>query len=258
MDLKKIYQKLRERKTKKSSGLSTPSSDLESSIFPDNDHAESRIKPEEISKDYRDILEEIRLRNSMLYESIKKLNKYQQKAIFTNNKKTLVSAMVGSGKTTVLVHKVLYLHFIKNVPLNKMAVLTFTNKAANEIKERIMTFYMQSNDSCAPDFSLFGTFHSVARNILANNHHLTKLGYTSNFTIMDENEKKEFYLRIADELYLNIKYRNKIDKRIERYIDNLSRAENKRVLYGNMKNEDDLKKLVEIGYERKKQNNVMD
>ncbi len=258
MDLKKIYQKLRERKTKKSSRPSTPSSDLESSIFPDNDHAESRIKPEEISEDYRDILEEIKLRNSTLYESIKKLNKYQQKAIFTNNKKTLVSAMVGSGKTTVLVHKVLYLHFIKKVPLDRMAVLTFTNKAANVIKERIMTFYMQSNDSCAPDFSLFGTFHSVARNILKNSNKLADLGYTSDFTIMDEDEKKEFYLRIADELYLNVKYRNKINKRIERYLDNLLKVKQQKTLYGNMKNEDDLKKLIEIGGERKKQNNVMD
>lgn len=257
MDLKKIYQKLRERKTNKSSSLSTPSSDLESSIFPDNDHAESRIKPEEISEDYRDILEEIKLRNSILYESIKKLNKYQQKAIFTNNKKTLVSAMVGSGKTTVLVHKVLYLHFIKEVPLDRMAVLTFTNKAANVIKERIMTFYMQSND-CVPDFSLFGTFHSVARNILKNSNKLADLGYTSDFTIMDEDEKKEFYLRIADELYLNVKYRNKINKRIERYLDNLLKVKQQKTLYGNMKNEDDLKKLIEIGGERKKQNNVMD
>lgn len=258
MDLKKIYQKLRERKTKKSSRPSTPSSDLESSISPDIDHAESRIKPEEILEDYRDVLEEIKLRNSILYESIKKLNKYQQKAIFTNNKKTLVSAMVGSGKTTVLVHKVLYLHFIKKVPLDRMAVLTFTNKAANVIKERIMTFYMQSNDSCAPDFSLFGTFHSVARNILKNSNKLADLGYTSDFTIMDEDEKKEFYLRIADELYLNVKYRNKINKRIERYLDNLLKVKQQKTLYGNMKNEDDLKKLIEIGGERKKQNNVMD
>lgn len=231
MDLKKIYQKLRERKAKKSSRSSTPSSDLESSISPDIDHAESRIKPEEILEDYRDILEEIKLRNSILYESIKKLNKYQQKAIFTNNKKTLVSAMVGSGKTTVLVHKVLYLHFIKKVPLDRMAVLTFTNKAANVIKERIMTFYMQSNDSCVPDFSLFGTFHSVARNILKNSNKLADLGYTSDFTIMDEDEKKEFYLRIADELYLNVKYRNKINKRIERHLDNLSKVKQQKTLH---------------------------
>jgi DNA helicase-2/ATP-dependent DNA helicase PcrA len=165
--------------------------------------------------------------------------------------------MVGSGKTTVLVHKVLYLHFIKKVPLDRMAVLTFTNKAANVIKERIMTFYMQNND-CVPDFSLFGTFHSVARNVLKNSHKLADLGYTSDFTIMDEDEKKEFYLRIADELYLNVKYRNKINKRIERYLDNLSKVKQQKILYGNMKNEDDLKKLVEIGCERKKQNNVMD
>jgi DNA helicase II / ATP-dependent DNA helicase PcrA len=239
-DLKKIQQLLRERKTKKISDISSsPSSEKVDSGFSDNVIVKSEIK-EEVQEDYMDILEEIKLRNPTLYESISKLNQYQQKAIFTDTKKALVSAMVGSGKTTVLIHKVLYLHFIKNIPLDKMAVLTFTNKAANEIKERIMTFYMQRNDSFKPDLSFFGTFHSVARGILVNSPRLADLGYTSNFTIMVENEKKEFYLRIADEFYLNIKYRNKIDRRIERYFDNLLDSEHGGILYGNMKNEDEL------------------
>ena len=139
-----------------------------------------------------------------------------------------------------------------------MAVSTFTNKSANEIKERIMTFYMQSNDSCVPDLSFFGTFHSVARSILVNSPYLEDLGYTPNFTIMDENEKKEFYLRIADELHLEIKYKNKIDKRIERYLEKQASSGHSGVLYGNMKYDDDLKTLIENGSVRKKQNNCMD
>lgn len=258
MDLKKIQQLLRERKTTKiSEESSLPSSenvfsDLSETVMP-----ASEIEAE-IQEDYSEIFKEIKSRNTALYASIRKLNPHQAKAIFSNDKKTLVSAMVGSGKTTVLIHKILYLHFIKNIPLDKMAVLTFTNKAANEIKERIMTFYMQSNDSCVPDLSFFGTFHSVARSILVNSPHLEDLDYTPNFTIMDENERKEFYLRLADELYLDIKYRNKIAKRIERYSTSLSSSGHGVVLYGNMKNEDDLKQLIEVGYERKKQNNAMD
>ena len=49
----------------------------------------------------------------------------------------LVNAAVGSGKTTVLIAKALYEHAARGVPLREMAVLTFTNKAADEIRERM-------------------------------------------------------------------------------------------------------------------------
>ncbi len=257
MELKKIHQLLRDRNANKSGDqLSLSSSENnETSSF---DTIDSKSRAEEvILEDFGDILEDIRLQNSTLYESIKKLNPYQQKAVFSSDKRTLVSAMVGSGKTTVLIHKVLYLHFIKKIPLINMTVLTFTNKAANEIKERIMAFYLQSNISLTPDFSFFGTFHSVARSILVNCPHLSVLGYSPSFTIMDENERKEFFLEIANEFSLNIKYKNKIDKRIERFLDNAWTGRSD-VLYGNMKYEDELKYLIEIGQKRKKLNNVMD
>lgn len=258
MDLKKIHQLLRERKSAKHSDQPISSSGGDASTLPEEQSAEPAIRDDAISEDYNEILEEIKSRNSTLYESMKKLNQNQMEAIFTNNKKTLVSAMVGSGKTTVLVHKVLYLHFIKDVPLNDMAVLTFTNKAANEIKERITIFYMQDNAMDSPDLSLFGTFHAVARSVLLSSHNLPDLGYTPGFTIMDENERKEFYLRIADELGLNIKYKNKVEKRIERYFQESTRLWESGTLYGNMKYEDDIKELIRLGQERKKRNNVMD
>ena len=261
MDLKQIQQLLRENRTKKISDVfALPSAKTVVSGVSEEAVIEPQIKGEiqGIEEDYGAVLEEIKSKNLPLYESIKKLNQHQAKAIFTNNKKTLLSAMVGSGKTTVLIHKILYLHFIKDIPLDKMAVLTFTNKAANEIKERIMAFYMQSNDSCVPDLSFFGTFHSVARSILVNSPYLEDIGYTPNFTITDENEKKEFYLRIADELHLEIKYKNKIDKRIERYLEKQASSGHSGVLYSNMKYDDDLKTLIENGSVRKKQNNCMD
>ena len=53
------------------------------------------------------------------------------------NDACIVNANVGSGKTTVLIAKILYLHYEKKIPLEKMVVLTFTNKAAGEIIERL-------------------------------------------------------------------------------------------------------------------------
>ncbi|MFR2486753.1 MAG: UvrD-helicase domain-containing protein [Hungatella sp.] len=67
-----------------------------------------------------------------------RLNPYQREAVTDENKACLVSANVGSGKTTVLTAKILYLHEVKHVSYRDMVVLTFTNKAASEIRERLV------------------------------------------------------------------------------------------------------------------------
>ena len=66
-----------------------------------------------------------------------KLNTYQQEAVLDESPACVVNANVGSGKTTVLIAKILYLHWEKKVPLEDMLVLTFTNKAAREITDRL-------------------------------------------------------------------------------------------------------------------------
>lgn len=66
----------------------------------------------------------------------KRLNSYQKEAVLDESPACLVNANVGSGKTTVLTEKVRYLHEERLVPYEKMMVLTFTNKAADEIAER--------------------------------------------------------------------------------------------------------------------------
>ena len=63
------------------------------------------------------------------------LNKEQQEAVQDDSNVCLVNANVGSGKTTVLISKIRYLYEKKGVSLKDMIVLTFTNKAADEIRE---------------------------------------------------------------------------------------------------------------------------
>jgi DNA helicase II / ATP-dependent DNA helicase PcrA len=258
MGLKKLQQLLRNRRGQKQQSKVLSSPEKHEPFTFSQEKSSIRTKIEVKTEEFSRALDLIREKNLSLYESFKKLNNHQLSAIFSDSKKTLVSAMVGSGKTTVLINKVLYLHFIKDIPLNKMAVLTFTNKAANEIKERIFSFYQQDHDSEMPVLSFFGTFHSVARNILVNSPHLDNIGYTPDFSILDENDRKEFVLRIADENELTIKYRNKIGIRFDRWLDDKKNDRRTRLLYGNMKYEDDLEKLVELVCERKKRDNVMD
>ena len=70
-------------------------------------------------------------------EEFQNLNEYQKAAVLDESPACVVNANVGSGKTTVLIGKIMYLHLDRKIPLEKMAVLTFTNKAADEIVERL-------------------------------------------------------------------------------------------------------------------------
>ena len=65
-----------------------------------------------------------------------RLNTYQMEAVLDESPACVVNANVGSGKTTVLIEKILHLHFERQVSLRDMVVLTFTNKAADEILQR--------------------------------------------------------------------------------------------------------------------------
>ena len=103
-----------------------------------------------------------KISNTKIVDEYNKLNDYQKKAILNDDKTLLLNACVGSGKTTVLIQKILYLHLIKEVPLEEMVVLTFTNKAANEILERFINFNIPLTQSNL----YFGTFHSIAKKLL--------------------------------------------------------------------------------------------
>lgn len=180
-------------------------------------------------------------------KELEKLNEYQKKAVTTESSYCLLNAAVGSGKTTVLMHKVLFLHYVKNIPLEDMMVLTFTNKAAIEIKERLKAFDEELNTA----MKYFGTFHSVARNILEENENLEKLGYDKNFSIINSETSGELLESIIQEKSLNIKYKQKLIKRVEEF-------KKGKKLYGVMKNIDDIDELV-LSYKKEKiKKNIMD
>lgn len=212
-----------------------------------------RIKKRQSQKtEYSDFEDEeylyIRSLNPEFYESFKVLNRYQKSAVVDEKRALLLNAGVGSGKTTVLVHKVLYLYLIKKVPLDKMVVLTFTNKAADEIKDRIFA-YGGSIDR--KDLCYFGTFHSVARNLLSSVLPVESLGYTKDFSILDEVDAKEMFDSIIMSYGLNIKYRNKLEKRMDEY-------KRGKPIYGTMKYEDEISRFINLLEQEKKKRNVMD
>lgn len=111
------------------------------------------------------------------------LNTDQQKAIEALTGPVLIIAGAGSGKTRALTHRIA--HLIKNngvSPHNILAV-TFTNKAANEMKHRISGLLQEGLDS----MPTVGTFHSICAGILRRHAHL--LGYENQFTIYDANDQ---------------------------------------------------------------------
>lgn len=121
----------------------------------------------------------------------------------------IVNAKVGSGKTTVLISKVLYLHEVKHISYEKMIVLTFTNKAADEIRERLLA----QSGNCM--FEGFGTFHSVALYLLREKLPIEELGYKPEFAVITPEEEEELARELIKEQKLKIKYQNRLKKRLE-------------------------------------------
>ena len=107
----------------------------------------------------------------------------------------IVIAGAGSGKTRVLTYKIAYLMTQGVDPFNILA-LTFTNKAAKEMKERIAGIVGGEAKNL-----WMGTFHSVFARILRIEAH--KIGYTSNFTIYDSDDSQKLVARIIKELNLD-------------------------------------------------------
>ncbi len=202
--------------------------------------------------DYKEEIQYISSIDEKLGRTFERLNQHQRHAVFHPSTHTILSAMVGSGKTTVLIAKIFYLHFIKHVPFDKMVVLTFTNKAAREIKERISIFLGDAHTELKEQLRYFGTFHAVARQLLNEHPDLNKIGFKPDFMIMDEQEKQDFLERLIAQENLSIKYHNQLTKRWRKFMETGD------PLMGNMKNEDDFVQLVQLALKEKQIKNAMD
>ncbi|GKU23706.1 ATP-dependent helicase [Clostridium folliculivorans] len=181
-------------------------------------------------------------------KEIDRLNEYQKEAVLDESDACIVNANVGSGKTTVLISKIVYLHYAKNISYKDMIVLTFTNKAANEIKERLLAL----DDSIQLDeLKGFGTFHSVALHLLKDRLSVEKIGYTKGFLVIEPEEELDIAMEIIQEEKLTIKYKNRLKKRLEQ-ANAIEREEEKISKYS-----DDIFKLVQLLIEEKIKQNKM-
>lgn len=117
----------------------------------------------------------------------------QKKAVLHDKGPLLVLAGAGSGKTRVLTTSIAYLIEEKNIDPRNIIAITFTNKAANEMKERIANLLHMDVSHL-----WIGTFHSICARILRMN--IDKIGYDRNFTIYDTSDQKTLVKEIINDL----------------------------------------------------------
>lgn len=133
-----------------------------------------------------------------LWNMLENLNDMQREAVLSTEGPVLVLAGAGSGKTTVLVNRIAYMIEKKNISPYNILAITFTNKAANEMKERISAML----GSVASNMWI-GTFHSVCVKILRSCIDL--LGYSRDFVIYDSADAKTVMKECLKELNLDEK-----------------------------------------------------
>lgn len=130
-----------------------------------------------------------------IYDS---LNEQQREAVYHTEGPLLILAGAGSGKTRVLTHRIAYLMEEKGVnPWNILAI-TFTNKAAGEMRERVDRLVSFGAESV-----WVSTFHSACVRILR--RHIERLGYENNFTIYDSDDQKTLMKEICKRLNIDTK-----------------------------------------------------
>lgn len=129
------------------------------------------------------------------------LNDRQKEAVLYTDGPLLILAGAGSGKTKVLTYKVAYLIDEKNISPYNILAITFTNKASNEMKERITSLVGDLANNIQ-----ISTFHSFGLKIIR--EHYKALGYQSNFTIIDANDSVSVIKKILRELDLDPKFYN--------------------------------------------------
>lgn len=131
-----------------------------------------------------------------LANNIEGLNDKQKQAVLTTEGPVLIAAGAGSGKTRVLTHRIAYLIDHEQVrPWNILAI-TFTNKAAREMRDRVTALVGPEAESI-----WVSTFHAMCVRILR--READKVGYDPNFSIIDQGEQKTLMKQILKDLNLD-------------------------------------------------------
>src|SRR6266851_1699645 len=130
------------------------------------------------------------------------LNPQQQEAVRVTEGPLLVLAGAGSGKTRVITSRIAYLIEHASVPPWQILAVTFTNKAAGEMKSRVEATLNPGLRNSSP---LISTFHSLCVRILRRNIEALNEGYTRNFTIYDQNDQVRVVRGIMKDLDIDDK-----------------------------------------------------
>ncbi len=128
---------------------------------------------------------------SSIDKLIENLNKEQKEAVLNTEGPNLIVAGAGSGKTRVLTTRLIHIIDQKKAWANQILCVTFTNKAAKEMQNRVIS-YIKGNSNSVP---WLGTFHSISVKFLR--RHAEALDYKSNFTILDTDDQKKLIRNIV-------------------------------------------------------------
>ena len=161
-------------------------------------------------------------------EYLKELNEAQVKAVINYEGPALIIAGAGAGKTRVLTYRIVHL-LKQGIPATNILALTFTNKAAREMKERITAIVGMDTAK----YLWMGTFHSIFARILRKEG--KHLGYPADYTIYDANDSKTLVRSIIKELDL--------DDKVYKYAEifgKISRAKNNLLTPQKYRNSTDL------------------
>lgn len=181
------------------------------------------------------------------------LNPAQKEAVFCTEGPLLVLAGAGSGKTRVLTHRIVYLIEEKGVnPWNIMAI-TFTNKAAGEMRERVDKLVGFGAESI-----WVSTFHSSCVRILR--RHIEALGYSGNFTIYDSDDQKTLMKQVLKKLDVDTKlYKDRaMLNHISSAKDQLITPEEMELNAGNELRQKKIAQIYKAYQDELKKNNALD
>ncbi|MDX9777220.1 MAG: UvrD-helicase domain-containing protein [bacterium] len=132
-----------------------------------------------------------------MHDILAGLNDRQREAVLATEGPVLIFAGAGSGKTRVLTRKIAYLLEQKKTTANRILAVTFTNKAANEMKERVNRLLGQVN------YVNIGTFHSIAAHILRGEKDYSE--FPSDFTIYDSSDSRALLIKCLKDLDIDPK-----------------------------------------------------
>ncbi|WP_374696333.1 ATP-dependent helicase [Spiroplasma endosymbiont of Polydrusus formosus] len=147
----------------------------------------------------------------MTNEFIESLNSNQREAVLAINGPVRIIAGAGSGKTLVIINKIAYLIRYSNLEPRRICAVTFTNKATNEMKKRIVDLIGDSGQRC-----MIATYHALCVRILRED--IIHLNYDRQFNIIDMADQESILRNIYKTF--NVKYDAQEAKKVKNFISN--------------------------------------